>query len=448
MRIIGFCKTSYSDTFTWNEDNFNAQLNHFARNNKHVVHSVYLDNEISNEPNKCFSNILNKVKAFKSGFLIVIPDSKHVAKELEEAARIAIEVASLQCEIICLDEEYPDFLQNSIAYIPAPGVSLNKSKNIRSAMKELAISGKALGKPPYGYQINNQGNLTPEENESNVVREIFDLYVNSDLGLRKIAQKLNNKEIKTRSGKDWNIVTLRDILKNTTCIGTYSRFGLRLTNNHDSIIDSHLFRLAQDKTRSRRHYKAFIKSEPYLLSGLCKCGYCGNTMVGVSTKQSWHSQSGAKSSNKYRYYKCQSKNNQETCGYHTWPTQKLESKVLQTIIAPPFLDNLKANMTGEAGDSKRMKATESRLRKVAQAEKRFVDFFKKTAIGKSVLQRLALYLDDLDASRAQAFLSVDTKNVDIFLNSWDSQDFQSQQAFLNEYLEEIRVKDRSIKIII
>ena len=105
-------------------------------------------------------------------------------------------------------------------------------------------------------------------------------------------------------------------------------------------------------------------------------------------------------------------------------------------------------MLGEDGEYKRRKAAEIRLLKVANAEKRFVSFFKKTAAGKSVLERLNLYLEELDSSRAQAFMTVDTDEVDKFINSWDSQNFTVKQAFLNEYLKQVLVKDRSVRILI
>ena len=449
MRVIGFCRPLPNESSgTWNEYDFTVTLSNFAEKERHVIHSIYFDDSANVETHDVFDKLLSDIKSSKSGFLIAVPNSRHLAKELEDAARVAIEVTSIESEIICLDSEYPDFLQNSVTYIPAPGVSMQKSNNIRAAMKQRAISGKALGKPPYGYTIDDYGKFIPNINESKIVQEIFRLYVDEDFGLRRIAQTLNSQDIRSRSGKHWNIVTLRDILKNTNYIGTYSRFGLRLTNNHEPIIQVDLFREAQDKTRSRRKYRSFVKSEPYLLSGLCRCGYCGNTMVGVSTKQSWQSLSGVKSNNHYRYYKCQSKNNQETCGYHTWPSLKLETKVLETIKEQSFSKVLKASMLGEDGEYKRRKAAEIRLLKVANAEKRFVSFFKKTAAGKSVLERLNLYLEELDSSRAQAFMTVDTDEVDKFINSWDSQNFTVKQAFLNEYLKQVLVKDRSVRILI
>jgi len=266
------------------------------------------------------------------------------------------------------------------------------------------------------------------------------------MGLKKVVQFLNDSNIRTRRGKSWNIVTVRDILKNSSYIGTYQRFGLKLTRNHDAVIDTGLFRAAQDKVRERRKYKGFPTLEPYLLSSLCQCGYCGNTMMGVTRKQVWKRQGGERVKNTYRYYQCQSKGNQGTCGYHTWTTDKLETRVLKMLVTMVQNGKLEESVSGEKGESKLRLAAENRFTKVVSAEKRFVEFMKKTARGQSVVGRLELYLKALDNAREQAFLSCTPEEVVPFIETWMEQSFTKQQAFLNEYVSLITVKDRSVKI--
>ena len=91
-------------------------------------------------------------------------------------------------------------------------------------------------------------------------------------------------------------------------------------------------------------------------------------------------------------------------------------------------------------------AAENRFTKVVSAEKRFVEFMKKTARGESVLGRLELYLQALDNAREQAFVSCSPEKIGALIGSWNEQSFTGQQAFLNEYISLITVKDRSVKI--
>ena len=131
MRIIGFCRPlPNEDNENWNEADFTASLSNFAENERHVIHSIYFDDGANEEGRDGFKELLSHIKSSKSAFLIAVPDSRHLARELEDAARVAIEVNSLKSDLICLDEEYPDFLQNSAAYIPAPGVSIQKSNKV------------------------------------------------------------------------------------------------------------------------------------------------------------------------------------------------------------------------------------------------------------------------------------------------------------------------------
>ena len=109
-------------------------------------------------------------------------------------------------------------------------------------MKQRALLGKGLGKPPYGYRNGINGNLEIVDEEAPVVELIFRLYTIRGIGLRLIAQELNGRGLKTRRGGQWNMVTLRDILKNTAYMGTYTRFGLRLPKSHPQIIESSVFR--------------------------------------------------------------------------------------------------------------------------------------------------------------------------------------------------------------
>lgn len=444
MRVIGYCNNlvdSYQE-----ESGFASSVGSFSDQHHHQINSIVQDEvvPIGSSPN--FKSLLDLVEKDSAGYLIVIPDARHIGSDLESVARNVILVEKANSSFYCLNNDYPDVLQNALIHINAPGVSVSKSNNIKDGMQNRAMSGKSLGKPPFGYLTNESGEFTIAELEAVVVRQIFEMYVNQDMGLRKVVQFLNDSDIRTRRGKSWNIVTVRDILKNSSYIGTYQRFGLRLTRNHDSIINTDLFRAAQDKVRERRQYKGFPTLEPYLLSGLCQCGYCGNTMMGVTRKQNWRRQGGEKVRNKYRYYQCQSKGNQGTCGYHTWTTGKLEARILKMLTTMVKNGKLEESVSGQKGEVKLRLAAENRFTKVVSAEKRFVEFMKKTARGESVVGRLELYLQALDNAREQAFISCSPEKIAALIGSWNEQSFTGQQAFLNEYISLITVKDRSVKI--
>ena len=71
---------------------------------------------------------------------------------------------------------------------------------------------------------------------------------------------------------------------------------------------------------------------------------------------------------------------------------------------------------------------------------------RKTSLGQSVLTRLDIYLTELDLARDQAFLSVPTDKSGKFLKDWNDKTFAERQAFINEFVRAITVKDRAVKL--
>ena len=449
MRSIGFCNSSIqARDDAWSKIDFETVFREFCNTLAHQAVEMFItDDAASHEDNiEPFEKVFNFVERAGNGFLVVIPDATHIASDLEGVAKAVIRLEKSRSEFYCLEDDYPDILQNAFAHFDAPGVSLKKSQKIRESMQIRAMDGKSLGKAPYGYQISNDGTFFIDHEEASIVHKIYNLYTETNLGLRKIVEQLNEEGIKTRRGNSWNIVSIRDILRNTFYIGTYTRFGLRLTKNHEPIIETELFRDVQDKTRERRSYRGFQKSLPYLLSGLCKCGYCGNQLMGVSRRQSWKRDDGTRMKGDYRYYQCQSKGNKGTCSYHTWRTSKLEDRVLELVRNLEESGELMKSVLGQKGDDKRLVAASKRLKDVELAEGRFIDFMRKTAKGQSVIGRLTLYLEELELARQQAFISVEPNQIHNFLNSWENREFAEKKSFLNEYLNSITVKDRSVRI--
>ena len=450
MKAVGFARVNSvpNSTTSWTEDNFRAVFTSFCDSLAHQKVKFIVSETNQNSPDKDsqFLQILDYLERDPSGFLVVVPDSTHVSEDLEGIAKAAIRIEKANSSIYCLEDGYPDLLQNAFLHMDPPGISRINANKIKESMQKRAIEGKALGRTPYGYEISTEGEFVIDPSEAETVRLIYDLYTEGDLGLRKIVDTLSEKKIKNKKDSDWNIVSIRDILRNTAYIGTYVRFGLRLTGNHEPIIPSETFRRAQDKVRERRRYRGFADSQPYLLSGLCICGYCGNTMMGSNRKQTWRRDDGTRKTNTYRYYRCQSKTNKGTCSYHTWTTEKLEGRVQELLNIAHSEGVLQTSMSGDTGEEKRFSASKKRLKQVSQAEHRFIDFMRKTSLGQSVLTRLAIYLTELDLARTQAFLSVPTDESGKFLKDWNDKTFAERQAFMNEFVRAVTVKDRVVKL--
>lgn len=183
---------------------------------------------------------------------------------------------------------------------------LEYTKKIMNRGRLLSVQqGNFIGtKPPYGYDkdIIMEGKkkchtLKINEAEANVVRMVFDMYVNKDMGRVNIAHHLNNLGVPTRTGALWTQDTLKTMLENDHYIGKV-RWNWRKTitivedgevkkvrpktevgeylvydGKHPAIISEELFAAARAKQGKNHKAKAKTKVRNPLAGLLfCQCG--------------------------------------------------------------------------------------------------------------------------------------------------------------------------------
>ena len=181
---------------------------------------------------------------------------------------------------------------------------LEYTKKIMGRGKLLSVSqGNYIGSvPPYGYEkawvIEGKRKcptLAIKEDEANVVRMIFDMFVNKNMGTPNIAHALDALHIPPAKGDHWSDATIKDILSNPHYIGkvkwnwrkiipvvedsevikTRPRKGdyMLFDGRHEAIISEELYNAAQNKkSKNPRNRKTTNLVNP--LSGIlyCKCG--------------------------------------------------------------------------------------------------------------------------------------------------------------------------------
>ena len=389
-----------------------------------------------------YREMLDYMRDSGSEFLVGVPDATHLGADLESVTRTFVELERTGAVVRCFDEEFPDPLQNAFQTLGVKGVSRTRSRRIRESMRERALQGQALGKPPYGYRIGPDGRFEIVPEEARVVELVFRLYTRDQMGFRLIVQHLNERDIVTRRGSNWNVIGIRDILRNPVYTGTYTRLGMRRPRTHEAIIPHDTFRAAREVTESRRPLGRVSKSEPFLLSGLIECGYCGGKMMGVTRRQSWRRKDGHRQRGVYRYYQCQARNNQSVCGYHTWRASLLEGTVFGQL-GPA----LRARSAGASdGDAERVQAL--RDERVEHGERRLLDAIRRTARGEMKTYLLAEYLAELDTARNAAAGKTSQADVDQTLSRWEDLDMDARRDFLASQVARIVVKDETVQVLV
>ena len=392
-----------------------------------------------------YRRMLDYLHESASGFLVVVPDASHLGDDLESAVRSMLELEKAGAKATC-DDELPDPLQNAIQTMGVRNVSRSRSARIKASMREQAIRGKGLGRPPYGYRNGSDGALAVVRDEAAVVQLLYRLHTEDGLGLRLIAQHVNASGILTRRGRRWNMATIRDILRNPAYMGTYTRFGLRVPKSHEAIVSPETFRASQEATGARRRRGRLPTREPFLLSGLAYCRQCGNRMMGVTRRQSWRRKDGRRARGVYRYYQCQSKNNSSVCDYHTWRASLLDDTTLSKLREALRTGTPHAGGTLPKGRTEAVEAAEEA--RVRNAERRFLRAMKRAAEGDLSLQALGSHLNDLDAARAEAGHASQPADVDSTLAGWDSLNMTDRRGFLMQHISRVVVSDDGVEVVV
>ncbi len=284
------------------------------------------------EGSPTYRAMLDRIRREGGPLTVVVPALDALGARRDDVAIAVLELEELGARVQVLGGALVDPIRVATGPWSKGDHALELGERIKSAMRKRAIRGEGLGKPPYGYRIGRTKKLEVHNVEADTVRLVFSLYTQKNMGIRLIVRHLNEQKIPTRKGRNWSMVTIRDILRNRAYLGTYTRFGMRIPGSHPAIITPDMFRWAQSRLDERRPRRKNGQAEPFLLSGLIYCGQCGNRMVGVTRKQAWtRRRDGSRVEKQYRYYQCQSRTNQSVCEYHTRRAGELEAIVLEYL---------------------------------------------------------------------------------------------------------------------
>ena len=183
---------------------------------------------------------------------------------------------------------------------------LEYQKKIMARGRLLSVSqGNYIGSvPPYGYDKiwitedkKKYPTLQENKEQADIVRLIFDLYVNKGMGVHLIGKHLDSLNIAPPKGENWSPNALKDMLKNVHYIGKVkwnwrktvpiiedgdviktrpkSKMGdyLIYDGKHSAIISEELFYAAQEKIGKNHRAKPTTKIRNPLAGILyCQCG--------------------------------------------------------------------------------------------------------------------------------------------------------------------------------
>ncbi|MZP29365.1 recombinase family protein [Heliobacterium undosum] len=153
-------------------------------------------------------------------------------------------------------------------------------ERVRLAKKESAKQGRFMGGPaPLGYDHDPvHKRLIVNEEQADLVRWIYDEYLKGERGYQGIVELLDQQGIPSPTGRKWNTVTMREILRNPVYIGMVKHNGELYKGQQPAIIVREKWDEAQSLLRKRGAIRAAAQAHDGLVSGIVYCGECGARM--------------------------------------------------------------------------------------------------------------------------------------------------------------------------
>ncbi|HCV8701886.1 cassette chromosome recombinase CcrC, partial [Staphylococcus pseudintermedius] len=336
--------------------------------------------------------------------------------------------------------------------------------NVKLSMNAKARSGEAITGRVLGYKLSlnpltQKNDLVIDENEANIVREIFDLYLNHNKGLKAITTVLNQKGYRTINQKPFSVYGVKYILNNPVYKG-YVRFNnhqnwavqrrsgksdkndvILVKGKHEAIISEEVF----DKVHEKLASKSFKPGRPiggdFYLRGLIKCPECGNNMV---CRRTYYKTKKSKERTIKRYYICSLFNRSGSSACHS---NSINAEVVERVInvhlnrilsQPDIIKQIASNVIEEL-KQKHSNQTEIKY-DIDSLEK------QKAKLKTQQERLLELFLDDqMDSEMLKAKQSQMNQQLEVL----DQQIKEAQQA--NQSQDEIpnfdKLKGRLILMI-
>ena len=184
---------------------------------------------------------------------VLVAKMDRLARDLYIQLWIEKELKKCGVEIISVQEPelYGANDPMTVAFRQMIGVFAHLEKNVivarlKSGRTQKAMTGgKHSGKKAYGYDIKG-GQYVINKEEAEVVKTIFRMFAEGK-SLGQIVKALKNDGLKSKSGKEFQINTVKGILHNQNYIGNIRFNNEFIQGSHDPIVSKVMFGKARKR---------------------------------------------------------------------------------------------------------------------------------------------------------------------------------------------------------
>ena len=325
-----------------------------ARARGWTVAEEYIDNDVSAYRGKArpaYKRMMEDILAGQRDAVIVYHMDRLTRRpiELEEFTQVADRAGLTQVVTVNTDLNLGNndglFTARILAAVAAQE-SGRKSERLKRKARETAEAGRPNGGylRPFGYE---KDRVTVIESEAAVIREVAARYIAGE-SLISLTKWLQGAGHLSMAGLPWHTSTLRTMLANPRIAGLRAHNGVVVAKAVWPAIISEEQRAQIMAAMERRRVSGRRTPRRYLLSGLLRCGNCGNKLFSSSRIDS-------------RRYVCSSSPDHGGCGRLTVVAGPLEEWIAEAVLIrldSPAMDDA---MAGRAAADSRQTALISEL---------------------------------------------------------------------------------------
>jgi len=304
-RVVAYCRVS-----TDKDDQLNSLENQKAffieyinKNPDWKYVTMYTDDGVSGTNTKHRLGFNRMVNDSEAGCfdLIVTKEISRFARNTLDSIYYTRKLKALGVGVFFLNDNIntldPDSeLRLTIMSCIAQEESRKTSDRVKFGQKRQMQKGVVFGVSVFGYDLEN-GKLTVNEKQAEIVRLIFSLYLNEGMGTHQLCHALENRGILSPSGDvRWKNASILRMLKNEKYIGRLvqkkeitidylSHTKIKndgreelvvIEDNHEPIVSRETFEAVQREIVKRRTTTMTKSrhSNRYIWSGKIECHYC------------------------------------------------------------------------------------------------------------------------------------------------------------------------------
>jgi len=313
-----------------------------------VIGQEYVDNDISaysGKPRPAYARMIaDVIGGLRDAVLVYNLDRLHRRPvELEEFVTLCEKAGVREVATVTADIDLGNddglFMARIFAAFAAKE-SGRRSARIRRKMDQNATAGLPHGPArPFGYEDDK---ITVRENEAAIIRVLVDRFLAGE-SVRSLASWLTTTEVPTPGGgESWKTGTLRQMLCSARLAGLRAHRGqivgqavwapIIAVEKREQVLARLASRAASGRRAPRTH----------LLSGLLRCGKCGNTLYSSSRQVS----KGLRS----RRYVCLSGPDHGGCGRLTVVSEPVEALISEAGLTRLDSRELADALSGRSSD--------------------------------------------------------------------------------------------------